>query len=79
VKTHNWTGRFAVFVREYGVRNLANELGVALSSVYHWIEGSWRPEYSKGERIVEIAKGAKFELSIEDVMNHHKTIARGDR
>ena len=80
MKTRNWTGRFPTFVREYGgARKLAVELGVAQSSVYHWIEGSWRPEYLKAQRIVELAKCAKFALSIEDVMNHSQTVARGDR
>lgn len=72
-------GRFPEFVRNYGVEKLRAELGVAQSSVYHWIAGSWRPEYSKAQRIVELAKGAKFALSIEDVMNHSQTVARSDR
>jgi hypothetical protein len=77
-----WAGRFPQFVREYGAERLRLELGVVLSSVYHWVEGSWSPHYRTAKRIVDIAAREGFELSISDVMDHHQNvlaaIARGN-
>ena len=80
MKTKNWTGRFPAFVFAYGgPLKLAADLGVVHSSVYHWMSGSWPPKYKTAQRIVELATSAKFALSIDDVMNHSQTVARGDR
>jgi hypothetical protein len=80
VKTKNWTGRFPAFVFAYGgPLKLAADLGVVHSSVYHWMSGSWPPKYKTAQQIVELAQSAKFALSIDDVMNHSQTVARGDR
>jgi hypothetical protein len=69
-----WQGPFPEFIRQVGPETLAKELGVQLSTIYHWINGSWCPTRDKAKRIARIAIEAGVVLSTDDVLDHQEKV-----
>lgn len=69
-----WESKFARFVNRFGVAELAAELGVNPSAIYHWIAGSTDPNIANAMTIRELAKGFGVRLSLDDI---YRREARG--
>jgi hypothetical protein len=62
-----WPGRLGAFITSYHVENLADAVEVDPASVYRWARGDAFPSLGKAIAIVEVARMAGTELSLEDV------------
>jgi DNA-binding transcriptional regulator YdaS (Cro superfamily) len=67
VRADRWQTPFAKAVRGLGVARLARELEVDPSSIYQWIRGVTRPRHECVVKILELASGAKIDLSYADI------------
>jgi hypothetical protein len=74
--TDLWTTAFAKFVEKRGATKLAEDLQVVRTAVYHWIEGTTSPRPDKAIQIVEIAKSARFQLTLVDIYAHRHHVAK---
>jgi transposase-like protein len=62
-----WIGKFGTFAERYTVIRLARDLEIDLNQVYRWVRGDSTPAPTRAIQVVEIARGAGAELSLEDV------------
>jgi hypothetical protein len=70
----SWIGKLGSFVNEYTVERLAGELQIDLSEIYRWAHGDRRPPVQRAIVIVEVAKAAGTDLTLEDI--YESDIAR---
>jgi hypothetical protein len=85
-----FAGKFGKFVNAFRVEKLATELDVDPAAVYCWMRNEYSPTPIKAIAIVEIARGAGFRLSLEDIYvnearlhneekNRHAILPRGSK
>jgi hypothetical protein len=65
-----WKSRFARFVKSYGVVNLALQLDVLPSAIYHWIQGSTAPRPVHAEIIQRLARERGARLTMDQIYGH---------
>jgi hypothetical protein len=51
-----WKSKFARFVRSYGVHELAAQLDIQPSAIYHWLRGATAPRPVHAETIKRLAR-----------------------
>ena len=64
-----WKSRFARFVKSYGVVNLALQLDVLPSAIYHWIQGSTAPRPVHAEIIQRLARERGARLTMDQILS----------
>lgn len=69
----NWESKFGQFVGDFGVEDLAGELRIDSTAVYHWIRGTSAPKFETAVAIRELARSRGVALSIDEIYGH-----RGD-
>lgn len=69
-----WNSKFAGFVQDYGVENLAKRLRIAPSAVYHWMSGKTSPHPAKALSIQRIAKRRGLSLTLEEIYQHSRDV-----
>lgn len=62
-----WQSKFGRFVSQYGAENLAEELGVDRTAVYHWIRGATSPQTATAAHIRVLARENGFRISFDDI------------
>ena len=62
-----WESKFGRFVSKVGAENLADQLGVDRTAVYHWIRGSTSPQTSTAIEIRSLAREQGFRISFDDI------------
>lgn len=62
-----WGSPFGSWVRGFGVRRLATQLGTSRQAVYGWVSGVRYPDPVYEGRIVELSNGA---VRSEDIKAH---------
>lgn len=75
-RSTTWIGKLGVFVNEFTVERLAGELGLDPQRIYRWIKGTDRPKIERAIAIVEVARIAGRNLSLEDVYERDVTRIR---
>lgn len=73
-----WTTVFGLWVKNFGVQKLVDELGVrgypvTSSCIYLWVAGATTPKIDKAREIVKISGG---DLTLEDVFKRDQTISK---
>ena len=66
-QTRSWPGRFGDWVREYTITRLAVDLDVDVTQVGRWARGDWQPSIKRAIAVVEVARSAGVDLSLEDI------------
>jgi hypothetical protein len=66
--------KFDLFVREFGVENLARRLAVNPSAIYHWLRGSTSPHPSNAIKIQRLAKQRGVDLSLDEIYQHFREV-----
>jgi hypothetical protein len=66
--------KFDLFVREFGVEELARRLGIHSSAIWHWIDGSTSPHPSNAIKIQMLAKERGAELTLEEIYQHFREV-----
>jgi hypothetical protein len=66
--------KFDVFVRDFGVEELARRLGVHSSAIWHWIDGSTSPHPSNAIKIQTLAKERGVEFSLDEIYQHSREV-----
>jgi len=69
-RSTTWSGKLGAFVNDYTAARLAGELDAELSQIYKWARGS-NPQLPQAIAIVEIARAAGTNLSLEDIYERH--------
>jgi hypothetical protein len=62
-----WESKFGRFVGEYGVEELATELSIDATAVYHWMSGRTVPRLENALAIQRIARRERVSLSITEI------------
>lgn len=74
-KNKRWgNSKFARFVQNFGVEELANELGVHPTAVYHWMGRRNRPHSLKFVSINQIARRRGVTLSIAEILRYFRDV-----
>jgi hypothetical protein len=66
-KDGRWKTKFSRFIERYGAVPLARKLGVTVSALYHWRDGSVHMRPSHAKQIVKLAAKRKVVLSLDDI------------
>lgn len=66
-RSTTWIGKFGEFVNEFTAERIAGEIEVDISTVYCWARGDQRPGIPIAIALVEIARVAGRDLSLEDI------------
>jgi len=66
-RTTSWIGKLGSWVSEYTVQKLADELELDSSQVYRWVRGDACLPAQKAIAIVEVARSAGTNLTLEDL------------
>jgi hypothetical protein len=66
--------KFGRFVGEYGVEELATELSIDETAVYHWVAGRTTPRLENALAILKIAKRERVTLTIVEIRQHRNEI-----
>lgn len=69
-----WESAFARFVDFYGTAQLASDLTVDPSAVYHWLAGKTFPRAPLAGEILRLAHSRGFRLSFQQIYDHVRTI-----
>ena len=67
-----WESKFGRFVGEYGVEELAAELAIDATAVYHWLGGRTVPRLENALAIQRIARRERFSLTIAEIYERRK-------
>jgi|SRR5208283_723908 len=67
-----WKSRFASFVLDYGVADLATELEIHPSAVYHWIRGESAPRRGYAVVIQDLARESGVRLTLDEIYRHSR-------
>ena len=67
-----WESKFGRFVGGYGVDELAAELSIDATAVYHWMSGRSIPRLENALAIERIAKRERVSLTIAEIYEHRK-------
>jgi hypothetical protein len=62
-----WIGKLGAFVSDFTVDRLAGELDLDTSQIYRWVRGDHRPKIQDAIALVEIARAAGTDLTLEDI------------
>jgi hypothetical protein len=73
-----WKSTFARFIKSYGVINLALQLHVDPSAIYHWIQGTTAPKPFHAEIIQRLARERGARLTMDQIYRHFLSL-RADR
>jgi transcriptional regulator with XRE-family HTH domain len=65
-----WKSKFARFVKSYGVIDLAKQLGIDPSAIYHWIQGDTAPRPVYAEIIQRVARERGARLTMDQIYGH---------
>jgi hypothetical protein len=65
-----WRSEFARFVKSYGVDELAVQLDVQPSAIYHWIRASTTPRLVHAETIQRLARERGEKLTMDEIYGH---------
>jgi len=65
-----WKSKFARFVKSYGVNDLAMQLDILPSAIYHWIQGSSSPRPVHAEIIQRLARERGARLTMDQIYGH---------
>lgn len=60
-------GKFAKFIRGFGVEDLARRLDVNPSAIYHWLRGKTIPDPKNALKVQKLAKRRGIELSLNEI------------
>ena len=66
--------KFDLFIREFGVEELARRLGVHSSAIWHWIDGSTSPHPSNAIKLQTLAKERSVDLTLEEIYQHFRDV-----
>lgn len=66
--------KFASFVREFGVDELAQRLAIRPSAVYHWLNGTTSPHPSNAIKIQNLASRRGVALSLDEIYQHFRDV-----
>jgi hypothetical protein len=66
------SSRFARFVLSYGVADLATELDIHPSAVYHWIRGVSAPRRGYAVVIQDLAHESGVRLTLDQIYQHSR-------
>jgi hypothetical protein len=69
-----WESKFGRFVGEFGVEELAAELSIDATAVYHWVSGRKAPRFENALAIEGIAKRERVRLTIAEIYQHRNEI-----
>jgi len=69
-----WESKFGRFVGEFGVEELAAELSIDATAVYHWVSGRQAPRVENALAIEKIAKRERVRLTIAEIYQHRNEI-----
>ncbi len=65
-----WKSKFARFVRSYGVDQLAAQLQIQPSAIYHWLRGTTAPRPIHAEIIQRLARERGARLTMDAIYGH---------
>jgi hypothetical protein len=65
-----WKSKFARFVKTYGVDELAVQLDVLPSAIYHWIRGATTPRPTHAAIIQRLARERGSRLTMDQIYGH---------
>jgi len=65
-----WTSEFALFIKSYGVAQLAADLVVTEAAVRHWIRGVSAPRRTHAEIIQRVARERGITLTMDAIYAH---------
>jgi len=65
-----WKSEFAHFVKSYGVINLAKQLRILPSAIYHWIQGDTAPKPVHAEIMQRLARERGARLTMDQIYGH---------
>ena len=66
-----WVGRLGDFVNEYTCARLADELNLDVNQVGRWCRGDYAPTIQKAIALVEVARRAGVDLTLEEIYARH--------
>jgi len=69
-------GKLGSFVDGFSANRLAGEIDADLSDIYRWVRRDGQPSVRRAIQIVEVAKAAGVNLSLEDVYESECTRVR---
>ena len=72
----SWVGKLGAFVTAFTVDRLAKELDLGPPQIYRWVKGDNRPPIRKAIALVEVARAAGRDLSLEDIFESDITMVR---
>jgi hypothetical protein len=73
-----WKSKFARFVRSYGVDELAAQLHIRPSAIYHWLRGTTAPRPVHAENIQRLARERGVWLSMDAIYGHFLSLRDDD-
>jgi hypothetical protein len=65
-----WASKFARFVRSYGVDELAAQLHIQPSAIYHWLRGTAAPRPVIAANIQRLARERGARLTMDCIYGH---------
>jgi hypothetical protein len=65
-----WNSKFGRFVLSYGVADLAIDLGIDSSAIYHWIRGESAPRRVYAIAIRDLARESGERLTLDQIYQH---------
>jgi DNA-binding transcriptional regulator YdaS (Cro superfamily) len=69
-----WDSKFAKFIHEYGVENLAHRIAVHPSAIYQWLRGATSPHPANAIKIQKLAGERGVHLSLDEIYQHFREI-----
>jgi hypothetical protein len=66
-RSTTWTGKLGAFLNEYTPNRLAGELDLDPMKIYRWARGNYCPQVRTAIAVVEVARSAGVDLSLEDI------------
>jgi hypothetical protein len=75
-RSTTWIGKLGEFVSEFTPELIAGELDLDTSPIYHWARGDGRPKIEHAIAMVELARAAGRDLSLEDIYQTEVTRVR---
>jgi hypothetical protein len=70
-RSTTWVGKLGSWVSAYTVARLAGELDLDPMQIGRWCRGDYAPSIQKAIALVEVARGAGVDLTLEDVYSRH--------
>jgi hypothetical protein len=75
-RSTTWIGKFSAFLDDFTIDRLAGELDLDPMQIYRWVRGDYAPRIDSAIAIVEVARAAGRDLSLEDVYERDVTRIR---